>query len=317
MSQPVVLVTGGAGFLGQHLAARLSERGLGVVTFDVEPPARPVPGTTDETGDVADRARVAAVLRAHRPSVVVHLAALLTDACEADPVRAAHVNAVGTAAVFDAAARHGVRRVVFGSSVAALAADPGLPTGDDRPLGPTSVYGATKAYVEHLAAAMRRLHPAVEFVGLRFGWIYGPGRARGWTGPQQVIEAFALEQPVVTYPDYQHPLDWTHVDDAVEVLVRCVQAPSRGWARVAYNVAGDRRRVRDAVVHLQRRFPRVQARRRAATLPPAGWAFTTDGIEHQIGFRPRITLEPGLDRAVDAVRSAHGLPPLRVAAALN
>ncbi|MGQ0664612.1 MAG: NAD-dependent epimerase/dehydratase family protein [Pseudomonadota bacterium] len=296
-------MTGGGGFLGSHFARRAAAAGHDVVLFD---PAAAAPGGEPRivavAGDVSDAAAVAAAIRDARTDVVVHLATLLTDASAGDPVAATRVNALGTAVVFAAAPAEGVRRVVFASSMAALG--PGDPAeGDRQPLRPGSVYGATKAFAEHLAGALCADHPGLDLLGLRFGWVYGPGRERGWRVVQQMIEDFALERPEIRYPDFPGPIDWTYADDAAEVLLRALTAPRP--RALAYNVVGDKRPVSDAVAHLRRRFPHVRAVPYPAPLPPAAWGFRNDGLEAAIGYLPRTRLEDGLDRLVDWIRRAH------------
>ena len=257
-------------------------------------------------GDIADPAALDAAIAQVQPDAIVHLAALLTPECAASPALGTRVNCVGTATVFELAGRRGVPRVVFGSSVAALDSAPGGPQGDDRPLRPGSVYGATKAYGELLAEALRQT-TGQDLVGLRFGWVYGPGRVRGWNALQEMIEGFAAEQPEVRYPNYSGAFDWTHVDDAAAAVVAAIEAPRP--ARTAYNVTGDRRTVGQAVRYLRQRFPAVEAVPMAATLPRSAWGFVSDGFGSATGFNASIRLEDGLERTVQAIRAAHGLRP--------
>lgn len=302
-----VLITGGAGFLSQHLTRRLVGEGRRVVTYDLSfPVAKPV-DEVQVRGDVTDVTSLAEAVRTYDVTAIVHLATLLTEACARDPVRAAQVNCVGTAAVFDVAARLGIQRVLFGSSVAVFSHGDG-PTGDDRPLAPPGVYGATKAFAEHLAGAMMCDHPRLELVGLRFGWIYGPGRVRGWNALQDMIVGFALERERVAYPAYVDANDWTYVGDAVEAIVHCLTSPRPSV--VAYNVSGDRRTVGEAVAHLQRRFPRVRAEPVPARLPPNAWDFRSERITTEAGYMPTVRLEAGLDLTTRALRQMHDLPPL-------
>jgi len=276
-----ILLTGAAGFLGRAVTARLEERGDQTRGFD-----------SSFGDDVTDAAAFDAALASFRPDAVVHLAALLTPECAADPPRGALVNCVGTAVALHCSLRAGIRSVLFASSVAAI--EPG------------SIYGATKAFGEHVAIALRSEHPDARVIALRFGWVYGQGRTRGWVDLQAVIEGFALEHPEVRYPDYRAPLDWTHVDDASAAIVACLdRAPSSARA---YDLAGDQRLVTDALRHLGRRFPHVRTAPYAATMPPSAWS-ALDGslLERDTGFRPRIPMEDGLDRTVDAIRRAHGL----------
>lgn len=320
-----VLITGGAGFLGWCLAQLLYKLGHTVVVYDL-PPAQgenafaphadeqpPVISPIIEMvqGSVTDRDALISTLAEHRIDHIVHLATLLTGSCSNDPVAGTMVNAVGTAAVFDAAWRVGIRRVVFGSSVAALGHRTGPPAGDRAFLGPTSVYGATKAYSELLAGALRTERPEQELVGLRFGWVYGWGRTRGWNVLQDMIEAFALEHDEVPYPDYDRPNDWTYIDDAVDAIVRCLDSPRPSVP--AYNVPGAYHTVQEAVEYLHTIFPRANPVARPAHLPDDAWNFRLDHITQETGYRPRFGLEEGLEQTVAAIRSHNQLPPIALA----
>ncbi|HET9493969.1 MAG TPA: NAD(P)-dependent oxidoreductase [Chloroflexia bacterium] len=308
-----VLITGGAGFLGGYVARRLSSLGHSVVVYDeaVPPPESGLPAEVVVVQwSVLDRVALVDTMDTHRIDRVVHLATLLTGACAEDPAQGALVNGVGTATVFDAAWQAGVRRVVYGSSVAALGYQSEPAPGDTAMLNPTSVYGATKAFAEMLAGALRTERPEQELVGLRFGWVYGAGRVRGWTALQEMIEAFALGRDEVPYPDYDRPNDWTYVDDAVDAVVRCLDSPRPSVP--AYNAPGAYRAVQDAAAHLGSRFPDARPVPYPAELPPVAWDFRLDRIAHEAGYRPRVPLEMGLDLAVAAVRRERGLPPMDI-----
>jgi UDP-glucose 4-epimerase len=217
---------------------------------------------------------------------------MLTDAAAADPVEAARVNALGTAMVLSAAVSARVSRVVYASSVAAVGSCP-EGSGDAVGLAPQSVYGATKAFGEHLARAMAAAAGATSFVILRFGWIYGRGRIRGWRAGQEVIERFARGDQVVRYPDFPQPIDWTYIDDAGEVLLRAAERPLPAFA--AFNVLGDRRTMREAVGYLSRRFPGVRVEPVPAETPPSAWGLRNDGLEAALGYRPSTRLESGIE----------------------
>ncbi|MGH8712535.1 MAG: NAD-dependent epimerase/dehydratase family protein [Casimicrobiaceae bacterium] len=296
-----ILVTGGAGFLGQALTFRARAAGHELTTVDRG-------GDVDMRCDVADAAMLAAAMAKAGPEVVVHLAALLTDAAAADPSAAVRVNVAGTASVFTAARAAGARRVVYASSVAAVGPC-AEGSGDDVALRPQTVYGATKAAGEHLARSLSALPGYPAFVVLRFGWVYGPGRKRGWRVAQEVVERFARGERRVRYPDFAEPIDWTYVDDAAEVLLRALTAPLPRHA--VFNVVGDRRTIRDAVAHLQRRYPGVHAEPQPAIAPASGWGLRNEGLEAVLGFAPATRLEDGIDAMLAALggdRAAAGGP---------
>jgi UDP-glucose 4-epimerase len=287
-----ILITGGGGFLGGAFAVRARAAGYAVITADRQ-------GDADHLCDIGDPAAVVALFEAAAPEIVVHLAAALTDAAAADVVAATRVNALGTAAVFAEAVARRLRRVVHASSVAAIGPC-AEGSGDDVALNPRTIYGATKAFGEHLARAMHR-DDGTRFLALRFGWVYGPGRARGWRVAQEMIERFAAGDAEVPYPAVPEAMDWTYVDDAAEVLLRAAVTDLPGFA--ALNVVGDKRPIRDAAAHLQARFPQARAVPVPAEAPASGWGIRNDGLFEALGHVPGIGLEQGIDRMLAASRS--------------
>ena len=156
-----IVITGGAGFLGQKLACRLLERGrlIGpggreaaieeIVLFDVASPASPADGRLAvATGDIADPATVRRVIDRHTSSVF-HLAAVVSGQAEADTDLGYRVNLDGTRAVLEACRALGTRpRLVFASSVAVYGGDLPATVTDDTPLTPSTSYGVQKAMGE-------------------------------------------------------------------------------------------------------------------------------------------------------------------------
>lgn len=299
-----VLITGGGGFLAAHLARRLRSEGDRVVLLDVAfPPSEENDLSARLVGDVADSTLLEEVVGRESVTHIVHLAALLTSASSESLTRAASVNCVGTASVVEVALRTGVRRVLLASSVAVFG-DGRQRVSDDEPPMPTGVYGATKAFAEHLAVAVRTERGA-DVSCLRFGWIYGPGRMRGWSELQHVIEDFALERCPVRVPHFQSANDWTYVSDAAEAIVLALRCER--LSKAAYNVPGFLATVAEAVDHLRSRFPAARVEWYPAVLPPVGWSFGLDAAHHDFGYEPSVDLPKGLDLTVEALRRAHGL----------
>jgi nucleoside-diphosphate-sugar epimerase len=288
-----ILITGGAGFLGQHAAHRAIRAGHRVVLYDRA--AAAATGAETIIGDIADRGALVGAMRDHGIDAAVHLATLLTDASVADPVEGTRINCVGTAALFEAARIAGVERVVYASSQAALGMTVQTP-GDDAPLRPATVYGATKAFGEHLARAYGDLAPDLTLIGLRFGWVYGPFRDRGWREVQQVIEGFARGRGIVRWPDAAEPIDWTYADDAADAILAALTAPQPSTP--VFNVCGDRRRIAEAVAYLSQRFPEIRAVSYPARFPISAWDFRADGLARELGFAPAVKMEDGIDRLI-------------------
>jgi len=129
-------------------------------------------------------------------------------------------------------------------------------------------------------------HPnAPRYLGLRFGFGYGPGRVRGWRELQGLIERVAAGERELTYPDYPEAIDWTWVDDAAATLKRALERPLPRFKVV--NVAGDKRRVREAIKHLQRRFPICEPIRSLRRRLRRRGIWSTTGCQPcWVGFRP-------------------------------
>lgn len=289
-----ILVTGACGFLGGRFAQCARRAGHELTTADIASGA-------DCTLDVGDPAAVAALVTEVKPNAILHLAAGLSDAGERDPVGTVRLNVLGTAALFAAAETARVERVIYASSISAVGPSSGI-VGDDTRLEPGNVYGATKAFCEHFARAMSVRPHAPAYLGLRFGYVYGPGRVRGWRDLQALVERVAAGERHLIYPDYPCAIDWTWIDDAADILLRAVERPLPRLA--VLNVVGDKRPVRDAVAHLRKRFPDLHAEPTDARTPPAAWGLVNDGLHALLGATPSTTLEQGIDRLLAALGEA-------------
>jgi nucleoside-diphosphate-sugar epimerase len=141
-------ITGGSGFLGLHLARRLTGRGDAVRTLDLEPldAQLEAAGVEHVTGDVRSRAAVDALCRG--ADVLVHAAAALPIQGSSREIHS--VNVDGTAMVLAAAADAGVRRAVFVSSTAVYGVPKVHPITEDLPLEPVGAYGSSKIAAEEV-----------------------------------------------------------------------------------------------------------------------------------------------------------------------
>jgi UDP-glucose 4-epimerase len=167
------IVTGGAGFIGSHVAEALVARGGEVHVLDDLSSGKPenVPaGAQLHEGDIRDPG---AIFDAVRPGLVFHLAAQASVSVSvAKPELDADVNVLGTVAVLEAARAHGAQ-VVFSSTGGAIYGECATPATEDWPRQPLSPYGTSKLAGEEYLASWNRLH-GTRHVALRYGNVYGP-----------------------------------------------------------------------------------------------------------------------------------------------
>lgn len=221
----VVLVTGGGGFIGTWVLRELLRRGARAVVLDTQ-----IGGERwslllgDRVGEIErvdasllDRDQVQAAIERHAVTHVIHLAALLTPACQQDPWLGCQVNVLGSAAVFDAARRAGsVRGMSFASSFAVY----GSEAGDCAPETnrPPMFYGAFKQAVDGIAEQYWR-HFELASVAVRPHVVYGPLRDVGLSaGPSLACRAAATGE---TYTiGYTGPVGYDYVEDVALAFVR-------------------------------------------------------------------------------------------------
>ena len=228
-----VLVTGG-GFIGCALARTLLAAGREVRILDVQGPTA-ASGLLDavrdgvlqwRSGDVARYEDVAAALDGC--SHAVHLAALLTPACQAEPLRGAQVNLMGTLHLFEAARRAGLKHLVYASSAGVYG-----PHSASQP-EPTTLYGTWKLAGEGIARAWLADH-GITSIGLRPFVVYGAGREVGLSsGPSLACRA-AVRGEAYDIP-FSGRAGLVHVDDVVRAFAAAL-APRRAGAFV-YDLPG-------------------------------------------------------------------------------
>lgn len=190
-----VLVTGGAGFIGAWIAGALADRGWSVRVFDMTEDRR-VPrqllGSRAEAFEwiVGDIAAPGALDDAARDcTLIVHLAAVLTPFCAAEPLRGAEINILGTLRAFEAARANGIGRVLAMSSAGVFGPDQA-----DYP-EPATLYGAWKLAGEGVGRAYAAAH-GIDSVSFRPLVVYGPGRETGLSaGPTLACRAAARGEP--------------------------------------------------------------------------------------------------------------------------
>jgi UDP-glucose 4-epimerase len=222
-----ILITGALGVNGAAVLRFLSARGIRPVVFENRVDlslVRDLEGQFEVVqGDISDIAGLTRTFQAHKIQRVVHMAALMPPAAEANPYNGFIVNGLGTVNVLEAATLTGVERVIFTSSVSYYGRinEPEhlypeyVPVTEDHYPNPGSVYDVTKVASEVMGLVYARTY-GIEFASLRFANIFGPGKlARHGRVSlhSKIIESALAGTPVRLPQGRDEKADMIYVDD--------------------------------------------------------------------------------------------------------
>jgi len=316
----VILVTGGAGFIGSHLCERLLGEGHRVVCldnfddfYDPRIKRRNIQEATEMVGfelvegDIRDSHLIARVFRGQTFDVVIHLAARAGVRPSIEyPKLYEEVNVQGTVSLLDACREFGVKSIVFASSSSVYGGNSKVPFSEgDRVETPISPYGATKKAGELFCYTYHRLF-GISIACLRYFTAYGP-RQR----PEMAIHKFTRlidgNEKVPMYGDGQSMRDYTYIDDIVDGTMGAIYA-NEGYE--IYNL-GESRTVRlsDLIGMLEKALGKraiieglpEQRGDMLVTYANIGKA------RKKLGYAPRVSMEEGIRRFVEWYRRQNRL----------
>lgn len=312
----MILVTGGAGFVGLNIVEQLLGRGDAVLVFDVAAPRISAPY---ELGDVADAGAVDRLFAKHRPQLVIHMAAITADA-ERDarePRRIAEVNLIGTLNVLEAARRHGVRRIVHASTgalygAAGIGAPEPLDEERDRPL-PETMYGITKYAAERAClrlASLWQLDVRIGRLAMAYGrWEHATDARQVLSAPTQIARLARAGREAV-FPALG-PTDYIYAPDVAAALIALADARSPRQ-RLYHLGTGVAWALPQWCEHLAKHFPQLRWRtssradecnvRSLATAMRT--RFSNRRLVEDLGWQPRYDL-PAAARDFVAWLGAH------------
>ncbi len=237
-----VLVTGGAGFIGSHIVDRLIDEGHNVVIIDnmVTGQADLInPQATFYQEDICNAFRVEEIVKMHEIEVISHQAAQLdVRKSVEDPAFDAEVNIIGTINIFEAARKHGVKKVVFASSGGAIYGDTDqMPTPEGHPEQPISPYGVAKLVMEKYAH-FYHVQYGLEYTAMRYANVYGPRQnAHGEAGVVAIFtDRMLAGQQCYVNGDGENTRDFVYVDDVVSANMAALTGDLVG----PYNVATEK-----------------------------------------------------------------------------
>ncbi|QJI32409.1 NAD-dependent epimerase/dehydratase family protein [Pseudomonas sp. ADAK18] len=264
---PLVLITGGAGFIGSHLVDALLVKGYAVrILDDLSTGKRsnlPMDNARVELleGNVADAALVAR--SAIGACAVVHLAAVASvQASVDDPVSTHQSNFIGSLNVCEAMREAGVKRVVFASSAAVYGNNgEGASIDEETSKAPLTPYASDKLASEHYFDFYRRQH-GLEPVIFRFFNIFGPRQdpSSPYSGVISIFSERAQKGlPITVFGDGEQTRDFMYVGDLVDLLVQAIEAEEvpAGAINVGWNQTTTLKQVLEALVEVVGDLPAV------------------------------------------------------------
>ena len=301
-----ILLTGGAGFIGSHVADAYVAAGHEVTVVDdlstgkrrqVNAAARFV------RADIRDQS-LERVFRKGRFDVVNHHAAQMDVRRSVDDPRFdADVNVRGLLNVLELARKHGVRKMILAASGGTYYGECKRPARESDPPRPLSPYGITKLAGEHYLRAYAVLH-GVDFTILRYGNVYGPRQnPHGEAGVVAIFcQRLLAAQPVLVFGDGRQQRDYVFVAD----VARANLAALRRGRNEAVNIGTGRASSVNALFELLRRSHGGGTREFRPPRPGELFRSCLD-IRHAgavLGWRPRMALDEGLRRSYRFIAAA-------------
>lgn len=315
MKKEVILVTGGSGFIGSHLCEELVDMGLETVNldnfYDNYDPAikeRNIASLLDNPlfhlyrGDIRDNLILDRIFATHSIGAIIHLAALAgVRQSLAKPRDYVSVDIEGTVNLLEYAAKHRIKRFLFGSSSSVYGNNSVPFKESDRLEGPLSPYAAAKISGEIFCRTYHQLY-GLSVGCLRFFTVYGP-RQR----PEMAIYQFTkridlgLEVPLFGAGDSER--DYTYIDDIIQGILRALEV---SYSFEIFNL-GNSRTVKllelvETIGYTMGKQPRLKR----LPLQMGDVSRTWADLSHSgqiMGYQPKIDIVEGIERFVNWYRS--------------
>jgi len=315
-----ILVTGGAGYIGSHVARQLGERGEQLVTLDNLSSGFRSAVLHGEfvQGDTGDAALLRRLLAAHGIDTVMHFAAhIVVPESVADPLKYYRNNTANTRTLLECCVAAGVRNFVFSSTAAVYGIPEGGIASEDTPTLPINPYGWSKLMSERMLADVAAVHP-MRFVALRYFNVAGadPGGRIGQstpaathlikvacehvTGKRQHVEIFGTDYET---PDGTGVRDYIHVEDLAAAHLKALDYLRGGGTSTTLNCGYGEgfsvRQVLDQVAQVaEKKLRIIESPRRAGD--PAQLVARAERIREQLGWEPRHQDLAGIARSAYA-----------------
>ena len=315
-----VLVTGGGGFIGSHVADMLMERGDNVIICDEMNDYYDVSLKQSNLeylhskygarcvfykGDICDKDFITDIFTRESPTHICHLAARAgVRASILDPYIYVHSNIEGTTRLLDLARQFGIANFVYASSSSVYGNSvKDLLTEEDAVAKPVSPYAATKKACELLAYTYYHLY-GLNTTGLRFFTVYGP-RGRPDMAPFKFIDRVFNNVPIQQYGDGSTSRDYTFITDIAEGVVAAIDTPL-GYEVI--NLGNGRPYLLKDFISLVEKSVGQKAVIQVMPEQPGDVDRTCADISKAralLGYSPKVTFEEGIRKTAEWYKNAH------------
>jgi nucleoside-diphosphate-sugar epimerase len=308
------LISGGAGFIGSHIAEALLKRNEEVRVFDNLATGNQsnlqalqnLPGTVEFIqGDVRDRDAVKAAVKG--VEVVFHQAALASVSRSiAQPVASLETNINGTQNVLLAARDAGVRRVVYASSSSVYGNTPILPKHEEMPTLPMSPYAVQKLTGELLCRVFTRVY-GIETVALRYFNVFGPRQdpASEYAAviPRFLTALLEKRRPIV-FGDGEQTRDFTYIENVVQANL--LASTSTDAVGEAFNIGCGERISLNRILQIVSELLGIQVDAEYREQRPGDVRDSLADINKAqglLGYTPTVNFREGLERTLASLRT--------------
>lgn len=309
-----ILVTGGAGFIGSHIADALTAAGHNVVVVDNLHTGHRwnlSAGVTFHEADITDLDRMGAILADENIEAISHQAAL-ANVRESmnDPIEYARVNVLGTLGLLELARKRGVRKLVFASTGGATYGEGYSPNNDRLPFTeqswpqPKDNYGANKLSAEHHLDLYYYAY-GLPYVALRYPNVYGPRQdSKGEAGVVAIFAGAMLKgEPTRISGDGKQVRDFTFVGDIARANLLALESDAVGVINVGTGIPTSINTIHSVLSDV------IGYDQEPSYAPrPVGEVLETyldsSKAAKLLGWQPTVSLRDGLQATIDWMRSA-------------
>ena len=310
LKNAVYLVTGGAGFVGSHIVDLLIKENVKkVITLDNLIRGRDENLSTAKKtgklqmveGDIRDQKILKKIFKG--VDIVFHQAALRWITCQENPQLAQEVMVDGTFNVLEACVKHQVKKLIFASSALVYGEPKRVPIGENHPLKATTIYGTAKIANEAMIQAFHSKYN-LPYAILRYFNIYGPRMDIDKSKEVMIrwIEAIEKGQPPAIHGDGKSSFDFISIEDVARANILAAKSDlTEGIFNIATGgetTLSDLSSLLLTLLKSPKSLKQIYKKEIGSPLPSRRFA-NIKKAQHELGFKPTVDLEEGLNRLIE------------------